>query len=143
MKKVLLFTIALLSSLFIAAQDTNEFQRIARRIMDAYDVGDEIEHAPDSSHFYGGAYLGAGSNGRAMPSGYATYLKDNLLWTSQLAYDTCACVIIISIALGHLHLNGIAAVQTEHRIAEGVVSGMTDAVIARQGNLDLIASYAR
>jgi hypothetical protein len=26
-------------------------------------------------------------------------------------YDTCACVIIISIALGHLHLNGIAAVQ--------------------------------
>ena len=58
-------------------------------------------------------------------------------------YDTCACVIIISIALGHLHLNGIAAVQTEHRIAEGVVSGMTDAVIARQGNLDLIASYAR
>ena len=87
MKKVLLLTIALLSSLFIAAQDTNEFQRIARRIMDAYDVGDEIEHAPDSSHFYGGAYLGAGSNGRAMPSGYATYLKDNLLWTSQLAVD--------------------------------------------------------
>ena len=69
------------------AQDTNEFQRVARRIMDAYDAGDELEHAPDSAHFYGGAYLGAGSNGRAMPSGYITYLKDKLLLTSQLAVD--------------------------------------------------------
>jgi hypothetical protein len=71
----------------VQAQDNNEFQRIAKRIMDAYDVGDEIEHAPDSAHFYGGAYLGAGSNGRAMPSGYITYLNDNLLITSQLAVD--------------------------------------------------------
>ena len=70
-----------------SAQDTNEFQRIARRIMDAYDVGDELEHAPDSAHFYGGAYLGASSNGRAMPSGYVTYLKNKLLFTTQLAVD--------------------------------------------------------
>lgn len=71
----------------VRAQDTNEFQRIAKRIMDAYDVGEELEHAPDSGHFYGGAYLGASSNGRAMPSGYFTYLKDNLLVTSQLSVD--------------------------------------------------------
>lgn len=69
------------------SQDNDEFQRIARRIMDAYDVGDEIDHAPDSVSLYGGAYLGAGSNGRAMPSGYITYLKNNLLVTSQLAID--------------------------------------------------------
>ena len=28
------------------AQDTNEFQRVAKRIMDAYDVGEELQHAP-------------------------------------------------------------------------------------------------
>lgn len=69
------------------AQDTNEFQRIARRIMDAYDIGDELEHAPDSANFYGGVYLGAGTNGRAMPSGYFTYLKNRILLTSQLSID--------------------------------------------------------
>lgn len=73
--------------LSVWAQDTNEFQRIAKRIMDAYDVGEELDHAPDSAHIYGGAYLGAGSNGRAMPSGYVTYLRDNLLLTSQLSVD--------------------------------------------------------
>lgn len=71
----------------LLAQDTNEFQRIAKRIMDAYEVGEELEHAPDSTRLYGGAYLGAGSNGRAMPSGYVTYLRDNLLLTSQLSMD--------------------------------------------------------
>ena len=71
----------------VYAQDTNEFQRIAKRIMDAYDVGEELEHAPDSANFYGGVYLGAGTNGRVMPSGYVTYLKDRLLLTSQLSID--------------------------------------------------------
>ena len=71
----------------LPAQDTNEFQRIARRIMDAYDIGDEVEHAPDSASLYGGAYLGAGSNGRAMPSAYITWLKDKTLLTSQLSVD--------------------------------------------------------
>lgn len=71
----------------VHAQDNNEFQRIAKRIMDAYDAGDEIEHAPDSARLYGGAYLGASSNGRAMPSGNITYLKNNLLITSQFAID--------------------------------------------------------
>jgi hypothetical protein len=83
-------TLVLLSGIFLSnlsAQDTNEFQRIAKRIMDAYEVGAELEHAPDSAHLYGGAFLGAGSNGRAMPSGYVTYLKDNLLLTSQLSVD--------------------------------------------------------
>lgn len=61
----------------VYAQDTNEFQRIAKRIMDAYDVGDELQHAPDSASLYGGAYLGASSSGRAMPSGYVTYLTDS------------------------------------------------------------------
>ncbi|MCR4959714.1 MAG: outer membrane beta-barrel family protein [Prevotella sp.] len=83
---ILLFAFTTFSTLS-SAQDTDEFQRIARRIMDAYDAGDEVAHAPDSAHFYGGAYLGAGSNGRAMPSGYVTYLKNNLLITSQLAVD--------------------------------------------------------
>ena len=87
-KKTILILFAGMAYFTMAsAQDNNEFQRIARRIMDAYDVGDELQHAPDSAHFYGGAYLGASSNGRSMPSGYVTYLKDNLLWTSQLAVD--------------------------------------------------------
>ncbi len=86
-KTILLLFASMAFSTAVQAQDNNEFQRIAKRIMDAYDVGDEIEHAPDSAHFYGGAYLGAGSNGRAMPSGYITYLNDNLLITSQLAVD--------------------------------------------------------
>jgi hypothetical protein len=86
-KTILLLFASMAFSTAVQAQDNNEFQRIAKRIMDAYDVGDEIEHAPDSAHFYGGAYLGAGSNGRAMPSGYITYLNDNLLITSQLAAD--------------------------------------------------------
>lgn len=86
-KTILLLFACTVCSTAVWAQDTNEFQRIARRIMDAYDAGDEIGHAPDSAHLFGGAYLGAGSNGRAMPSGYITYLKDNLLLTSQLAVD--------------------------------------------------------
>ena len=69
----------------LQAQDSNEFQRVAKRIMDAYDVGEELQHAPDSAHFFGGAYLGASSNGRAMPSGYLTYLTDTLRFTSRLA----------------------------------------------------------
>ena len=84
---ILLLAISLLLATAASAQDTNEFQRIAKRIMDAYEVGDELEHAPDSGHFYGGAYLGASSNGRAMPSGYLTYLKDKLLLTSQISID--------------------------------------------------------
>ncbi len=82
---LLLFCIGWVSVAY--AQDTNEFQRIARRIMDAYDIGDELEHAPDSANFYGGVYLGAGTNGRAMPSGYFTYLKNRILLTSQLSID--------------------------------------------------------
>lgn len=69
------------------AQDVNEFQNVAKRIMDAYDVGEELQHAPDSANFYGGAYLGASSNGRAMPSGYFTYLKEKVLFTSRLSVD--------------------------------------------------------
>lgn len=87
MKKIFMLLGCMAFSTMVNAQDTNEFQRIARRIMDAYDIGDEIEHAPDSAHFYGGAYLGAGSNGRSMPSGYVTYLNNKLLITSQLAVD--------------------------------------------------------
>lgn len=87
-KTILLLFACMASATFVSAQDTNEFQRIARRIMNAYDVGDELEHAPDSASFYGGAYLGAGTNGHTMPSAYVTYLKkDRLLVTSQLAID--------------------------------------------------------
>lgn len=71
----------------VYAQDTNEFQRIAKRIMDAYDVGEEAAHAPDSARLYGGAYLGASSNGRSMPSGYISYLTEKMLLTSQLSVD--------------------------------------------------------
>ena len=42
----------------LRAQDTDEFQRIAKRIMDAYEVGEELDHKPDSAHLFGGAYLG-------------------------------------------------------------------------------------
>ena len=86
-KFILSFICCLACAPDVYAQDANEFQRVAKRIMDAYDVGEELQHAPDSGHFYGGAYLGASSNGRAMPSGYFTYLKDKLLFTSQLAVD--------------------------------------------------------
>ena len=86
-RAIIFFFACMACAAVVRAQDTNEFQRIARRIMNAYDVGDEIGHAPDSAHFYGGVYLGAGSNGRAMPSGYVTYLKDRVLLTSQLAVD--------------------------------------------------------
>lgn len=87
MKRVFLLLICGVLSPTVYAQDTNEFQRIARRIMDAYDVGEEAAHAPDSAHLYGGAYLGASSNGRAMPSGYVTYLTEKMLLTSQLSVD--------------------------------------------------------
>ena len=87
-KTILLLLASMAYVTFVSAQDTNEFQRIARRIMDAYDIGDELEHAPDSASFYGGAYLGAGTNGHTMPSAYVTYLKkDKLLVTGQLAID--------------------------------------------------------
>lgn len=72
----------------VGAQDDNEFQRIARRIMDAYEVGAEVEHAPDSAHWYGGAYLGASSKGRAMPSAYFSYIQnDKLLLTGNMSMD--------------------------------------------------------
>ena len=87
-KTVLLLLASMVYVTFVSAQDTNEFQRIARRIMNAYDVGEELEHAPDSANFYGGAYLGAGTNGHTMPSAYVTYLKkEKLLITGQLAID--------------------------------------------------------
>ena len=87
-KIILLLLVFIADATFMSAQDTNEFQRIARRIMNAYDVGDELEHAPDSANFYGGAYLGAGTNGHTMPSAYVTYLKkEKLLITGQLAID--------------------------------------------------------
>lgn len=87
MKKLILLSACLLCAPVLYAQDVNEFQRVAKHIMDAYDIGEELQHAPDSSNFYGGAYLGASSNGRAMPSGYFTYLKDKLLFTSRLSMD--------------------------------------------------------
>lgn len=86
-QKYILLSICLVCTSGLYAQDVNEFQRVAKRIMDAYDVGEELQHAPDSANFFGGAYLGASSNGRAMPSGYFTYLKDKLLFTSQLSMD--------------------------------------------------------
>ena len=87
MKKIVLLLVCHVCAPGLYAQDVNEFQRVAKRIMDAYEVGEELQHAPDSSSFYGGAYLGASSNGRAMPSGYFTYLKGKLLFTSRLAMD--------------------------------------------------------
>jgi len=87
MNKIILLFACMTIPIVMNAQDSDEFQRIARRIMNAYDIGEEIDHAPDSAHLYGGAYLGAASNGRAMPSGYITYLTDKLLFTSQLAAD--------------------------------------------------------
>ena len=86
-KCLIVLALCLPQATVLRAQDTNEFQRIAKRIMDAYDVGDELQHAPDSARLYGGAYLGASSSGRAMPSGYVTYLTDKLLLTSQLSVD--------------------------------------------------------
>ena len=86
-KFILLLASLTVGATSLQAQDANEFQRVAKRIMDTYDVGEELQHAPDSAHFFGGAYLGASSNGRAMPSGYLTYLKDKLLFTSRLAVD--------------------------------------------------------
>ncbi len=86
-QKYILLSICLVCTSGLYAQDVNEFQRVAKRIMDAYDVGEELQHAPDSADFFSGAYLGASSNGRAMPSGYFTYLKDKLLFTSQLSMD--------------------------------------------------------
>jgi len=73
---------------YLYAQDENEFQRITKRIMDAYDTGEELQHAPDSAKWFGGAYLGASSKGRAMPSVYFTYLPgDRLLFTGNLSMD--------------------------------------------------------
>ena len=71
-KAVLLLLASWLLATALPAQDTNEFQRIAKRIMDAYDVGDELQHAPDSASLYGGAYLGASSNGRQTASDILT-----------------------------------------------------------------------
>ena len=76
-KCLIVLALCLPQATALRAQDTNELQRIAKRIMDAYDVGDELQHAPDSARLYGGAYLGASSSGRAMPSGYVTYLTDS------------------------------------------------------------------
>ena len=88
MKKIIICILASMAfTPVLQAQDTNEFQRIAKRITDAYDADNEMEHAIGSARLNGGAYLGAGSNGRSMPSGYVTYLKENLLITSQLALD--------------------------------------------------------
>ena len=86
-RKLILLSTSLVYVSGLYAQDVNEFQSVAKRIMDAYEVGEELQHAPDSANFYGGAYLGASSNGRAMPSGYFTYLKDKLLFTSRLSMD--------------------------------------------------------
>lgn len=120
LKTILLLFVCMAYATVVCAQDTNEFQRIARRIMDAYDIGDEIDHAPDSAHFYGGAYLGAGSNGRAMPSAYATYLlKDKLLLTSQLALD-------------------FSELNTEKDVSNGFTSGAY-----RQTNTDLLTKQEK
>lgn len=86
-RRFILLLTGLVSAAGLQAQDSNEFQRVAKHIMDAYDVGEELQHAPDSARFFGGAYLGASSNGRAMPSGYLTYLKDKWLFTTRLAVD--------------------------------------------------------
>lgn len=86
--KALLLLVVLGLATTIQAQDDNEFQRIAKRIMNAYDVGDEAAYAPDSSNWYGGAYLGASSKGQAMPSAYVTYMvKDKYLITANVSID--------------------------------------------------------
>lgn len=118
-KTTLLLFICMAYTSVVFAQDTNEFQRIARRIMDAYDIGEEVDHAPDSSHFFGGAYLGASSNGRSMPSGYATYLTDKLLLTSQLAFD-------------------VSELATEKDVSTDFTSGAF-----RQTNSDIMTKYTK
>lgn len=88
-KILLLFVLTIVYAAFGQQDNENEFQRIAQRIMDSHETGNMMLSdslvSPDAWH--GGYYLGAASNGRALPSASLSYKKGNLTFSGNLALD--------------------------------------------------------
>lgn len=91
MKRLILSILVLIASLpAVAQQDNeNEFQRIAQRIMDSHETGNLVlsDSLDTSGVWRGGYYLGATSNGRALPSASLSFKSGSLTFSSNLALD--------------------------------------------------------
>ena len=80
------FTIPFVFPLNASAQDDDEFSRIATRIMNSYqdENADSLKDA--SLGWHGGAYLGASTQGRTIPSASFTYKSnEKFLFTGDIA----------------------------------------------------------
>lgn len=71
------------------AQDNeNEFQRIATRVLKQYEDPDIMPDTTGKNGIWdGGAYFGASSNGRVMPSGNFRYKKNKLVFTGNVSME--------------------------------------------------------
>lgn len=91
MKRLILFLLVLIALFpaFAQQDNENEFQRIAQRIMDSHETGNLVpsDSLDPSGVWRGGYYLGATSNGRALPSASLSFKSGSLTFSSNLALD--------------------------------------------------------
>ncbi|MBQ0049551.1 MAG: TonB-dependent receptor [Bacteroidales bacterium] len=88
MKKIAIALLALATTTQFRAQDDNEFQRIASRVMSSYENGnDSVRETHNNAHFTGRTYMGASTRGNAMPSAYFTLKSNKWLFTGDLSAD--------------------------------------------------------
>lgn len=88
MKMTMTFLLAIAVAAQTRAQDDNEFQRIATRVMTSYENGnDTIREYHKNANFTGRAFLGTSTRGNAMPSGSFTLKSDRWLFTGDVSAD--------------------------------------------------------
>lgn len=89
MKTLLLLIVAFcFTSLTVIAQDEEDFHRLARRSIDAYEAQVKKQQAGyDSATWHGAAYFGTSSRGRVLPNGFFNYKKGKLNVKGDLVMD--------------------------------------------------------
>lgn len=85
LKVMTLMALCLLTGKSAMAQDSEEFQRIVTRYMDAYDAESGV--GKDSLHWHGRAYVGASSQSRVMPYGSFVYRVGRGELSGNISFD--------------------------------------------------------
>lgn len=85
---IILVSLLCLAPLIAAAQDEEDFSKLARRSIDSYEKKLEKEQAGyDSAVWHGAAYVGTSSRGHILPNGFFNYRKGKVQMKGDIEMD--------------------------------------------------------
>lgn len=86
-QKILFLLIASLFALTARAQDEEDFHRLAKSSMDAFETSLKTKKEYYSEAWHGGVYVGNSSRGRILPNGFFKYEKGKWSMTGDVVMD--------------------------------------------------------